>query len=200
MGGVFMWPLLLFSIAAVSIAVERLAYLFYHNLNVLDLENTIREYIKKNDIEAAKDFLRTIAGRRMAAPILLKLLENHGMGEHIMEKAAETESAAVVTKMESGFDFLAAIGSLAPLTGFLGTVSGMIGAFKSIAEASEVNAQIVAGGIYEALITTVFGLIIAIIAMIASSILTHIVDKFAADTEKACSEIITEFVIAPNGE
>ncbi|MDR1148761.1 MAG: MotA/TolQ/ExbB proton channel family protein, partial [Spirochaetaceae bacterium] len=85
-----------------------------------------------------------------------------------------------------------ALGSVAPLTGFLGTVSGMIGAFKSIAEASEVNAQIVANGIYEALITTVFGLIIAIVAMVANSLLTHTVDNFAADAEKSCSEVILE--------
>jgi biopolymer transport protein ExbB len=57
----------------------------------------------------------------------------------------------------------------------------------------EVNAQIVANGIYEALITTVFGLIIAIIALAAHSLFTHIVDKFAADAEKTCSDLITEF-------
>jgi len=77
----------------------------------------------------------------------------------------------------------------------LGTVSGMIGAFRSIAEATEVNAQIVANGIYEALITTVFGLIIAIIAMIFHSIFSHIVDKFSSDVEQTCSELITEMTV-----
>jgi biopolymer transport protein ExbB len=70
----------------------------------------------------------------------------------------------------------------------------MIGAFKSIAEATEVNAQIVANGIYEALITTVFGLIIAIIAMIAHSLFSHVVDKFAAEVENCCSGLITSLV------
>ncbi|MDR0540387.1 MAG: MotA/TolQ/ExbB proton channel family protein [Spirochaetaceae bacterium] len=194
MGGFFMWPLLIFSIATLSIAIERIIYLFYHNLRVSDMESALLECIKKKDIDGAKAILASRAERRMVVPILSRLLDNSHLGEHIMEKTAETESAAVITRMENGFDFLTALGSLAPITGFLGTVSGMIGAFKSIAEATEVNAQIVASGIYEALITTVFGLIIAIIAMVASSLLTHIVDKFAADTEKACSEIITEFV------
>jgi biopolymer transport protein ExbB len=76
----------------------------------------------------------------------------------------------------------------------------MIGAFKSIAEATEVNAQIVANGIYEALITTVFGLIIAIIAMIAHSLFSHIVDKFAADVEKTCSDLITELAVSDTRE
>jgi biopolymer transport protein ExbB len=70
----------------------------------------------------------------------------------------------------------------------------MIGAFKSIAEATEVNAQIVANGIYEALITTVFGLIIAIVAMTAHYILSSIVDRFSIRTEKVCSELITALV------
>jgi biopolymer transport protein ExbB/TolQ len=68
----------------------------------------------------------------------------------------------------------------------------MIGAFKSIAEATDVNAQIVANGIYEALITTVFGLIIALIAMVAHSLFTHIVDTFAAEVEKTCSDLLID--------
>jgi biopolymer transport protein ExbB len=97
-----------------------------------------------------------------------------------------------INSLENGFNFLTALGSLSPLTGFLGTVSGMIGAFRSIAEATEVNAQIVANGIYEALITTVFGLVIAIIAMIFHSIFSHVVDKFASRVERACSVLIAQ--------
>ena len=107
-----------------------------------------------------------------------------------MEKAAETEAQERIRRMENGFNYLTALSSLAPLTGFLGTVSGMIGAFKSIADATEVNAQLVAGGIYEALITTVFGLIIAIIASIGYNLLVQRVDNFAAETSKAVNDII----------
>jgi biopolymer transport protein ExbB len=112
--------------------------------------------------------------------------------ERRVERAAETEAMTCVGSLEKGFNFLVALGSLSPLTGFLGTVTGMIGAFKSIAEAPDVNAQIVAGGIYEALITTVFGLIVAIIAMVFHSIFTHIVDNFTAEVEKTCSDLLTE--------
>jgi biopolymer transport protein ExbB len=70
----------------------------------------------------------------------------------------------------------------------------MIGAFRSIAEAAEVNAQIVANGIYEALITTVFGLIIAIAAMSAHYLLSSVVDRFSVRTEKVCSVLITALV------
>jgi biopolymer transport protein ExbB/TolQ len=112
--------------------------------------------------------------------------------ERYVERAAETEAMTCINSLESGFNFLVALGSLSPLTGFLGTVTGMISAFRSIAEATEVNAQIVAGGIYEALITTVYGLVVAIFAMVFHSVLSHIVDNFAANVEKTCSDLIAE--------
>jgi biopolymer transport protein ExbB len=191
MGGVFMWPLLFFSIAVIAISLERAIYLGYHNLRIDDMAAEVSRYMAENKPEEAREYLSARTKRRMGARILLTLVNRSG-SEHRMEKAVETEAVTCVNSLENGFNFLIALGSLSPLTGFLGTVSGMIGAFKSIAEATEVNAQIVANGIYEALITTVFGLIIAIIAMIAHSIFSHIVDKFAAEVEKSCSDLITE--------
>ena len=96
--------------------------------------------------------------------------------------------------MENGFNYLTALSSIAPLTGLLGTVSGMIGAFKSIAAATDVNAQLVANGIYEALITTVFGLIIAIAALVAYNLLVQRVDTFAAETSKCINDLIPELL------
>ncbi|GHV74972.1 hypothetical protein AGMMS49940_22740 [Spirochaetia bacterium] len=194
MGGIFMWPLLVFSVAAIAIALERAIYIFYHNLQLDDLKERTAEYIRAKDVEGARQYLSALTKRRIGARILLVLVNRSGLPEHRIEKAVETEALTCINSLENGFNFLIALGSLSPLTGFLGTVSGMIGAFKSIAEATEVNAQIVANGIYEALITTVFGLIIAIIAMIAHSLFSHVVDKFAADVEKTCSELITELV------
>ena len=103
-----------------------------------------------------------------------------------MEKAAQEQIGA----LGNGFDLLVALGSIAPITGFLGTVFGMIGAFQSIATASEVNAQLVAGGIFEALITTAYGLAIAIVTIAGYNIFTHIIDKFASRIEGAGSEIV----------
>ena len=198
LGGPVMWPLLAFSIAVVAISIERAVYLIYHNLKVDDLADKIQEYIKNNDYNAASDYLSGLTKKHMGARILLTLIEHAGAGskqgqsfsEHRAERAAQTEAVNCINSLENGFNFLTALGSISPLTGFLGTVTGMIGAFRSIAEATEVNAQIVANGIYEALITTVFGLIIAIIAMISHSIFSHIVDRFASRAEGACSQII----------
>ena len=190
MGGPLMWPLLLFSIAAVSITIERAIYIFYHDLKLSDLKAVVEEALADGNVEEAIPFLESLTKRRMGARILLALVKRHNLSEHKLEKVVETEAMSCVSSLESGFSFLIALGSIAPLTGFLGTTTGMITAFKSIAEAVDVNAQIVASGIYEALVTTVFGLIIAIVAMAAHSIFTNKVDKFTSEVEVVCSDLI----------
>lgn len=192
LGGVFMWPLLVFSIATTAIALERAIFLLYRNLNMEDLKDRVSQFIRDDDLDGARQYLESLSKRRIGAQILLVMVNRAGLPSGMIEKAAESEALSVINTLENGFNFLTALGSLSPLTGFLGTVSGMIGAFKSIAEATEVNAQIVANGIYEALVTTVFGLCIAIVAMVAHSLFTHMTDKFAAETEKVCTDIILE--------
>jgi len=198
LGGTAMWPLAAFSVATLAIGIERLIYLLYHDLRLSAINQQVSDYIKNRDYKGAADYLTPLTKRAMGARILLALVKRAApaqgkvFSERNVERAVETESMVCIDSLESGFNFLVALGSLSPLTGFLGTVSGMIGAFRSIAEATEVNAQIVANGIYEALITTVFGLIIAIVAMVFHSVFTHIVDKFAAEVEKSCSDLIAE--------
>ncbi|MCL2720212.1 MAG: MotA/TolQ/ExbB proton channel family protein [Treponema sp.] len=205
LGGIIMWPLLVFSVIVVAISIERAVYLSYHNFKSVDIFNKVTNLLKSNDHPGAIEYLSSLTKRNMGARILLTLLKNlkplnpsqnknSDVSYYLQraEKAAETEASACINSLENGFNFLTALGSLAPLTGFLGTVTGMIGAFRAIAEASEVNAQIVANGIYEALITTVFGLIIAIIAMLSHSIFSHIVDRFASRIEGLCSDLIIQ--------
>jgi len=196
LGGIMMWPLLVFSVAVVAISVERAVYIFYHDLRLDTLVVVLSRYIRDNDYSGAAQYLSVKTKRSMGARILLALVAKakpeHTSFEHRAERAVQTEATNCINSLENGFNFLVTLGSLSPLTGFLGTVTGMIGAFKSIAEATEVNAQIVANGIYEALITTVFGLIIAILAMISHSIFNHIVEKFSARVEAVCSDLIEQ--------
>ena len=198
MGGPLMWPLLAFSIAALAITLERGIFLFYHNLKLRDLKEKTEEALREGRITGLEEYLEGQSKRRMGARVLLSLVRRRGYSEHRLEKAVEAEAMKCISSLESGFNFLTALGSISPLTGFLGTVTGMIGAFRSIAEAEDVNAQIVANGIYEALITTVFGLMIAILAMSAHSVFSNKVDRFASDLEEACSDLI--IVIAESGE
>jgi len=190
MGGPLMWPLLLFSIAAVAITLERFVYFLYHNRKMDDLKEKVEEALAEGKLDEVKVYLESQTKRRMGARILLTLLKRSDLSERRLEKAVEVESMNCISSLENGLNFLTALGSISPLTGFLGTVTGMISAFRSIAEAIDVNAQIVASGIYEALITTVFGLCIAIVAMASHSLFTYMVDKFASEVESTCSDLI----------
>jgi biopolymer transport protein ExbB len=71
LGGIFMWPLLFFSIAATAIALERAFYIFYHNLRLDDLYDTVRRYVEKNDIPGAWQYLKSLSRRRLGARFLL---------------------------------------------------------------------------------------------------------------------------------
>lgn len=189
-GGAFMWPLLAFSVAALTLIIDRIIYLFYHNVKMDKLTKATKEFLQENKINEAIEFLENQPRKNTGATILLELLKNHKFGEGRMEKAAETEAMERIHRLENGFDWLSAISSLAPLTGFLGTVSGMIGAFKSIANAQDVNVQLVASGIYEALVTTVFGLIIAIISLVAYNLFVRRVDTFSNEVTKSVNDLM----------
>ncbi len=190
LGGWAMWPLLVFSIAAVALILERSFYLLLHRLNVQDLAESILTVLARGDVEEARSLCRQAPPRTPAAKIFLIALESIDLGEHRIERVMEAAAAKEVQALEKGFDLLTAIGSLAPITGFLGTVSGMIRAFQSISQAAEISAQLVAGGIFEALITTAYGLTIAIAAIAGYNIFSHIVDRFAASLEEAGNEIL----------
>lgn len=194
LGGLFMWPLLVFSVVTIALILERGVYLLFHDLRVKDLQRALDPYLEKKDHQGALTWLATQPSRKSGVKILSALFKVAPQGEHRMEKAVEAEAGERIRKLENGFNFLTALASLSPLTGFLGTVSGMIGAFRSIATATEVNAQLVANGIYEALITTVFGLIIAVFAIAGYNLFAHKVDKFAAELEKTASDIIGTMV------
>lgn len=189
LGGIFMWPLLAFSVATIALIIERGTYLFYHKLNATPLRDKTLALINDNKLPEAVAMLRKEPRKNASATILLALVVNAKHGENRMEKAAEAEAQERVRHLENGFNYLTALASLSPLTGFLGTVSGMIGAFKSIANATEVNAQLIANGIYEALITTVYGLCIAIVALVAYNLMMQRVDTFAADVTKVVSDL-----------
>lgn len=196
LGGPFMWPLLAFSIATVALIIERIVYLAYHDLKVSSLRDLIMGLIEERKVPEAIAYLEEQPRKNASASIVHALVVNARFGENRMEKAAEAEAQERLRRLENGFNYLTALASLSPLTGFLGTVSGMIGAFKSIANATEVNAQLVANGIYEALITTVFGLCIAIVALVGYNLLLKRVDTLAADITKAVSDLTSALLDA----
>ena len=190
LGGVFMWPLLLFSVVTIALIAERMIFIFTHNLSVRDIKDNVLTKLLNRDLGGAVEYLKNFNKRKLGAQVLFTGLDMAKLGEHRMEKAMESDASSKINQLERGFNLLVALGSIAPITGFLGTVSGMISAFRSIANATDVNAQLVANGIFEALITTAYGLAIAIIAITGYNIFSHFVDKFTADIEEAGSDVV----------
>ncbi len=195
LGGWAVWPLMVFSVITVALIIERTVYLAIHHLQAKTIRDEILKFIDSGDKDGSIKYCEEVSERKLGAKVFLAGLKVNSLGEHRMERAMETEATERINALESGFDLLVAVGSIAPITGFLGTVSGMIGAFQSIANAADVNAQLVAGGIFEALITTAFGLIIAIVAITAYNVFAHIVDKFAAEVEEGGSNIVTRILM-----
>ncbi len=191
LGGWAMWPLLVFSVATISLLLERGLFLLIHNLGVKELTADVLEKLREDDVDGAKEACNAAPRRQLAPRIIRAGLDAVTLGEHRIERALEAEASKEVNTLQRGFDLLIALGSIAPITGFLGTVSGMISAFQSIANASDINAQLVAGGIFEALITTAYGLAIALVAISAYNLFAYFVDRFAASIEEAGNEIIS---------
>jgi len=201
LGGWAMWPLLLFSIMTLSLIIERFIAIFIlNNLGVSAIYEKVIEFLNKKDIKGAIKYCSDFKKKYIGAQVLLSGLKMSKLGEHRMEKAIEAEAVDNINKLERGFNLLVALGSLAPITGFLGTVTGMINAFTSIANASDVNAQLVASGIYEALITTVYGLIIAIFAISAYYLYSYFIEKFSADIEQSGTSVINSILFMDSME
>lgn len=190
LGGWAMWPLLFFSIATVSIIVDRIIFFIVHRTAVTAVATAVVERLHAGCIDEARAQCTETGTRVLVGAVFLAAIEARARGKRHVPAELQNAAAHAVRRIERGLDLLVAIGSIAPITGFLGTVSGMIAAFSSIAQASEVNAQLVAGGIFEALITTAFGLAIAIVAISAYNIFAHVADRFAADVEATGTEIV----------
>ena len=191
LGGPFMWPLLLFSILVIGVILERTIVYSTLRFNVKKLGTDMLSHLKEKNIGKATQIC-DLQGNNVGCKIFQKSIPMLSKGITEFEKAIETHSAVRVAGLEKNLNLLSTMGNIAPLTGFLGTVSGMITAFKTIALSDNVTARLVAGGIYEALITTAFGLIIAIVAVGANNFFVHKVDNFVNEMEETVSLISEE--------
>jgi biopolymer transport protein ExbB len=115
-------------------------------------------------------------------------------GPEAVEKAIESAGTIEMSFLQRGLIILASIANVAPLMGFLGTVSGMIHAFEAIAAAEQVSAKLVATGISEALITTATGLMVAIPVQLANNFFISRIDRFVLEMEEASIELVDTLV------
>jgi biopolymer transport protein ExbB len=187
-GGWFMHPILLCSIVGLAIILERLYFFGKARTDTRRLMGDLQRVLQDQGFEAAQRFLH--GQRGPIAAVLHSGLLRAKKGPEAVEKAIQTAASIETAFLERGLIWLATVANIAPLLGFLGTVSGMIHAFEAIAAAEEVSAKLVATGIYEALITTAAGLMVAIPVQTAHNYFVSRIDKFVIDMEESSAELI----------
>lgn len=189
-GGNFMWPLLLALIIGIAVAVERYITFSKAKLDVSKFLEQLGGYIRKGDLSGAEGLCDRTRGPVSA--ILRAGLMRRDKGLVDVEKAIESAGSIEMAHLEKGLVVLATVSSVAPMIGFLGTVSGMIRAFGEIAAAKNVDASLVAGGIQEALITTATGLIVAIPIQMANNFFIAKMSSFITDMEEASMYLVDQ--------
>ena len=189
-GGNFMWPLLLSLLIGIAVAVERLIVFSKARLDVNKFLEQLGGYIRKGDLSGAESLCDRTKGPVSA--ILRAGLLRRDKGLTDVEKAIESAGSIEMAHLEKGLVVLASVSSIAPMLGFLGTVSGMIRAFGEIAAAKNVDASLVAGGIQEALITTATGLVIAIPIQMANNYYIAKIGRFVTDMEEASMFLVDQ--------
>lgn len=188
-GGVeWMTPVLICLILGLAIAIERIIYLNLATTNTEKLLNKIEEALKTGGVEAAKEVCRNTRGP--VASIFYQGLDRSHEGIEMVEKSVVSYGGVQMGLLERGLSWLSLFIALSPMLGFMGTVIGMIGAFDAIAAAGDISPAIVAGGIKVALLTTVFGLIVAIILQIFYNYLVAKIDSLVGDMENASISLV----------
>jgi biopolymer transport protein ExbB len=192
-GGWSMWPLLVASIIAMGIIFERIYFFYTTKLIAKGYNQDLQDAIDAGGLSGAEKYLADSSDQRITEVLVNGMAVSQNDPE-IFSQGVEREAGEIITLLEKGLVVLAAVSTIAPLIGFLGTVSGMINAFDAIANADQVNAKVVAGGIKEALITTAAGLIVAIPAMVFYQYLTSRVNAFTSEVEEAANKIYKEYL------
>lgn len=181
MGGPIMIPILLLSIAALAIFIER--FLYIKNAGKIDdrMLESIKDKIKEGKLDDAKAICARSTG--VTARVFEKALNRLGSPVRDIESIMESMSNIEVNRMEKNLPLLSAIAAIAPMFGFLGTVAGMIKSFYNISIASNISIGIIAGGIYEKMITSASGLVVGVIAYMMYTYLNHRIDSVIATLE-----------------
>jgi biopolymer transport protein ExbB len=188
-GGVVMWLILACSVIGLSVVIDRFLVLRKAKINVPAFMVRLRGLIKKKDISRAVSVC--MEEKSPIANIVRRGLKKYKYGHDRVKDAIENAGKQEIIKLESGLSILATVAGIAPLLGFLGTVTGMITAFMTIEDlAGSANPSDLAGGIWEALITTAFGLIVGIFALAFYNFFLSKVKRLVGDMETVANDVV----------
>lgn len=191
-GWQFMGIVLLCLILGLAVAIERIITLNLATTNTKKLLEKVEDALSKGGVDAAKEVCKNTRGP--VASIFVQGLMRMSEGIEMVEKSIISYGSVEMGKLERGMVWISLFISLAPMLGFMGTVIGMIGAFDAIAEAGDVSPSLVAGGIKIALLTTVGGLIVAVILQLFYNYLISKIDGLVNSMEDASISLVDMLV------
>ena len=198
-GGWLMIPIAICSFIAAAIIVERWLSLRRARVNTGTLMNRVRQALRGGEVGRALDVCEETPGP--VAGLLKEGIQRAGASRSLIRETVQSAGKAELYKLERGLDSLATVASVAPLIGFLGTVTGMIRAFMEIQSlGGQVNANVLAGGIWEALMTTAAGLTVGIPALIFYNWLVGRVQQFVFEMERSSMELLDLLAMPPGGD
>ncbi|MEG0807769.1 MAG: MotA/TolQ/ExbB proton channel family protein [Alistipes sp.] len=194
-GWAWMLPILVFLVIGLAVAIERIFYLSLSTINSKKLIVAVEDALKNGGIEAAKEVCRNTRGP--IASIYYQGLDRYDQGLDAVEKSVVSYGSVQTGQMESGLTWIGLFISLSPMLGFMGTVVGMIQAFDQIQAAGDISPTLVAGGIKVALLTTLMGLIAAVILQLFYNYIVSKIDALVNDMEDA-SITLMDILVAYN--
>ena len=184
----FMGIVLICLILGLAIAIERILFLNLATTNTKKLTDGVEEALSSGGVEAAKEFCRNTKGP--VASIFYQGLDRMDEGVESAEKAVVAYGGVQMGQLEKNVSWISLFIALAPMLGFMGTVIGMIGAFDAIEANNNISPALVAGGIKVALLTTVFGLIVAMILQVFYNYIISKIDSLVNTMEDASITLI----------
>ncbi|MBQ9477276.1 MAG: MotA/TolQ/ExbB proton channel family protein [Bacteroidales bacterium] len=187
-GAGFMSLIIICLIIGMALAIERILYLSFSKTNTKKLVEKVEDALANGGIEAAKDVCRNTRGP--VASIFYQGLLRYDQGIDVVEKTVVSYGSVQMSEMENGLTWISLFIAIAPSLGFLGTVIGMINAFDAIQAAGDISPNVVAGGMKIALITTVGGLIVAMILQVFYNYILSKIDRLTIDMEDASISLV----------
>jgi biopolymer transport protein ExbB len=191
-GGGFMWPILVFLVLGLAIGIAKMWTLWRAGINTRRFIERVRTALKEGGTEAALEICENTRGP--VASIFHAGLMRAKEGIDYVEKSITNAGSIEMAFLEKGMIWLGFIIVVAPMLGFTGTVWGMIVAFDSIRTANDISPAVVAGGISQALLTTLFGLIVAMTVQLFYNWATARIDKLIIDMEEASVHLVDTLV------
>ena len=187
-GAGWMSPVALALILGLALSIERIIYLSLSSTNTKKLLNNIEEAWSKGGVEAAMEVCRNTRGP--VASIFYQGLSRYDEGIEVVEKSVASYGGVQLALLEKNLSWISLFIALAPSLGFLGTVIGMIAAFDKIQQVGDISATVVAGGIKVALLTTVFGLITAMILQVFYNYILSLIEEMTNDMEDSSISLL----------